>query len=116
MGRYGNLNPNYRGLGELLRGPEMVAHMLARVERAKVAAESEAPVGPPSDPHRGEYKDSFRAEAAPEKSAKGERAVGRLTNSAPHAVDVEYGGGGRAEAPAQGAHHTMTRSIDAMRD
>lgn len=120
MGRYGSFNPNTRGLAELLAGPEMQAEMKRRVDRGKDFAEATAPVGPEGDPHRGEYKDGFRTEVSVEKPAPaafgGPRATGRLINDAPHAVDVEYGGGGRAENPTAAAHHTMTRSLDAMRD
>lgn len=115
--RYGNLVTNEKGLGELLQGAGMQKVVGEAVEKAKVAAEALAPVGPEGDPHRGRYKGSFstdvRVEAAAPKG--GVRAVGRLINSAEEALDVEYGQYGRAKHPRTAAHHVMTRAIDSMR-
>jgi hypothetical protein len=117
MGKYGKFDPSYEGLGELLRGPEMQAEMKRRAYRAVIAAAADAPVGPPSDPHRGEYRDSFHVEAGVMTDVKGERrAYGKVSNSSPHAVAVEYGKGGRSKGPTSSAHHTLGRALDSMRD
>lgn len=111
--------PNTRGLDDLLCGAEMQAVMGDVVEKGRLAAEAIAPVGPESDPHRGDYKDSFETDVRVEKPAPrawgGPRAVGRLTNTTPYAVAVEYGTGGRSAAPTDAAHHVLTRAIDGMK-
>jgi hypothetical protein len=58
--RYYPLNPSFEGLGAFLRGPEMQAHLRTRAEKIKAAAEADAPIGPPSDQHRGQYAASGR--------------------------------------------------------
>lgn len=118
MGRYGNFRPSYSGLGALLRGPEMQAEMKRRAYKVAIAAAADAPVGPPSDPHRGEYRDSFHVEAGVETDAKGgRRAYGRVSNSSPHAAAVEYGYRGRSKSPTDtSAHHTLGRALDSARD
>lgn len=105
--------PNHSGLGELLRGAELQAEMHRRAERIKEAAEASAPVGPPSDPHRGQYKGSFEVDSGVMRDVQGNRrAYGRVTNTTDYAVAVEYGTGGRSAAPTQSAHHTLTRAMD----
>jgi hypothetical protein len=85
-------------------------------EKIRTAAQADAPVGPLSDPHRGEYKASFEpVHVAVEKTSTGDRAVARVVNSSPHAVAVEYGRGGSSETEGQSAHHTLTKAIDAAR-
>jgi hypothetical protein len=104
---------NYEGLGELLRGPEMQADMKRRAEWVAAEAAATAPVGPPGDPHRGEYRDSFKATSGVETDIKGtRRAYGRVTNSSGHAVAVEYGRYGRSKGPTSSAHHTLLRALD----
>jgi hypothetical protein len=116
-GRYGNLNPSFRGLGEFLRSPEMQKAMRRPADKIKDTAEADAPVGPPSDQHAGQYKGSFGVESGVMQNAKGDHvAYAKVFNAAPHAVDVEYGGGGRANEPKTSAHHTLTRAIDAARE
>jgi hypothetical protein len=105
--------PNHSGLGELLRGAELQAEMRRRADRIKEAAEASAPVGPASDPHRGQYKASFEVDSGVMRDVQGNRrAYGRVTNTTDYAVAVEYGSGGRSVAPTQGAHHTLTRAMD----
>lgn len=117
MGKYGKFNPSYEGLGALLRGPEMQAEMKRRAEKIEAAAIADAPVGPPSDPHRGEYRDSFKVSSGVETDVKGERrAYGRVRNEASYAVAVEYGNGGTSKGPTAGAHHTLGRALDHARD
>lgn len=115
MGR--KFNPSYSGLGALLRGPEMQAEMKRRAYKIAIAATADAPVGPPDDPHRGEYRDSFHVESGVMSDVKGgRRAYGKVTNTAPHAAAVEYGKGGSSKGPTTSAHHTLGRALDSARD
>lgn len=98
---------SYRGIGELLKSPEMQAHMLVRAEAAKAFAETEAPVFE-TGPHPGRYKAAFHVESGIQHH-KTERAYAELSNDAPEALFVEFGTRNNA------AHHTLTRSLDAMR-
>jgi hypothetical protein len=105
--------PSHSGLGELLRGVELQQEMRRRAEKIKEAAEVTAPVGPPSDPHRGLYKASFEVDSGVMRDVQGNlRAYGKVTNTTDYAVAVEYGTGGRAVEPAKSAHHTLTRAMD----
>lgn len=109
--------PSRTGMGEFLRGVELQAEMRRRAEKIATVAEATAPVGPPSDPHHGEYRASFEVSAGVERDVQGNlRAIAHVTNTADYAVAVEYGSGGRAKDPTSAAHHTLTRAMDAGRD
>lgn len=96
---------DYRAFGEFLRGPEMLAMVLDRAEKAKTVAEGIAPVDKKS-PHAGRYKRSFKATAEVGRSADGtHRAIGTLSNDAPEAIFVEQGTENNA------AHHTLRKAI-----
>lgn len=105
--------PDDRGQREFLLSPELAAAMLKMAETVKARAEATAPVGnPASDPHPGEYRDSFHATVEVRKPIKGpERVVGVITNDAPHAAAVEYGYSGRHDSPGRHAHHTLSRAL-----
>ena len=77
---------DYEGLGELLRGPEMEVAMVAHLEPIKERAEAHAPVDT-KGPHPGRYKAAFEIESG----VRPDRAYGRLVNTAPEAILVEYG-------------------------
>lgn len=88
----GKFNPSYRGIGEMLKSPEMVKEMESRAKRVKAAAEASAPIYlSAKDP--GQYKRSFVVDSGvrKDKNGSGSRAYGRVTNTAPYAIFVEYG-------------------------
>jgi hypothetical protein len=103
-------NPSYTGLGELLTSPEMQAAMLAKVEKAKNYAEALSPVGPPDDPHRGQYRASWEVESGVREQPS-RRAYGRLTNTADYAASVEFG-----NSRGSDGQYVATRAIDAMKE
>lgn len=99
---------DYKGIGEMLNAPWMVAEMVRRAEKGKAFAETIAPVDQ-TGPHPGRYKAAFRVEGKVGGGTRHNRAAGRLINDAPEAVFVEYG---TANNPA---HHVLLRSLDEMR-
>lgn len=110
---------NYNEMGDLLRGPEVRAELVSRIERAKVAAEAMSPQGDDDDfltepvpvPHAGLYRESFQTDDGVMRDFNGgEVGFARLTNAAPYAVAVEYGN------KAGNAHHVMSRALDFMGD
>lgn len=77
---------DYQGLGRYLRGStELRAALLAHAEVGARFAKSIAPVGPPDDPHRGEFRDSIKAETH---TAPGGFVAARITASP---IWVEFG-------------------------
>lgn len=95
------VNLNYRGIGEMLRSDFMQAEMERRAGRGKEFAEATAPY----DEHDGtHYKDQFHVEARPRR----DRACAALVNDDPASFQIEKG---TRYTPA---HHTLTRSMDAM--
>lgn len=86
---------SYSGIGEMLRSEFMQHEMRRRADKVKAEAVSRAPVGLPSEPdeHSGRYKASFTVESGvrPAAGRRKARAYGRVTNTAPEALEVEYG-------------------------
>ncbi len=72
---------DYRGVGEMLRSPGMVADMGRRAELMRPVAVAASPVD------TGRYVSSFETSSG----VDGERAYGQLANTAPYAIDVEFG-------------------------
>lgn len=98
---------SYVGIGEMLRADFMVADMAKRADAVAARAASSAPEGDPAtDPHAGRYRESFGTEAG----VKGDRAYGRVTNTAPESLPVEYGLGGTPK------YRTLGRSLGAAGD
>jgi hypothetical protein len=95
---------NFRGIGDMLRSPEMQAEMERRAGKAKEVAEAIAPVGPGKD--GSHYKDAFSVEARP----RHDRACAALVNDDAAAFYVEHG------TKNNEAHHVLLRSMDAMGD
>lgn len=95
---------SYRGIGRMIRSPEMRAEMRRRAEKVKAAAEATAPVD------SGEYKASFKVTSGARGGFRKDRAYGRVTNTAPHAFYVEYG------TSSTRAHHTLRRALRAAGD
>lgn len=93
-----------RGVGQLLRSPEMEAEMRRRAELIKSVAESIAPVGGPADPHPGMYKGSFDVTSTSRGGRRKDRATATVRNLAYYARWVEYG---TDKVPA---HHVLLRA------
>jgi hypothetical protein len=104
-----SFNPSYTGLGELLVSPEMQAAMRQLAEKGRTAAEAISPVGPASDPHRGEYKAAWGVESGI-REERTRRAYGRITNSKDYAASVEFGNS------HQQGQYVLTRAIDMIRE
>lgn len=95
---------SYKGIGKMIRGPEMRAEMRRRAQKVKAAAVATAPVD------SGEYKRSFKVTSGARGGRNKDRAFGRVTNTAPHAIYVEHG---TSNNPA---HHTLRRALRATAD
>lgn len=93
----------------VLAAPWMVAEMRRRAEKVKERAEATAPVGGEDDPHRGLYKASFEVDSGV-RNEPTRRAFGRVTNTAPYAIDVEYG------SKHNRRYRTLGRALDAAGD
>lgn len=79
---------NYRNFGnEVLRAPWMRAVMRARGVAVLAAAQQMAPV------ETGEYVESFELTDGIRRTGRARRAYARVTNTAPHALAVEFGWG-----------------------
>lgn len=75
---------NYKGVGEMLRSPQMQREMESRAERVKARAVASSPVD------SGEYVQSFRVEGSI-RPGKSSRAIAKVINDSPHATYVEWG-------------------------
>lgn len=97
-----------RGVGEVLRSPEVEAEMLRRANVIKGVAVSIAPVYVgPRDPTPGRYKASFETSSTRRGGRNRDRAVAYVRNTAPYARFVEYG---TERVPA---HHVLLRAAQA---
>lgn len=114
----GKYEPSYSGIGEMLRSPEMQAHMRGRAEKIAAAAEALAPVGPGEELQH--YRDSFEVSSgtdvllAGDAQAGSARAYGRVTNTSEHAAAIEWSNFRTRKATIT-AQHVLGRSIDAAR-
>jgi hypothetical protein len=97
---------NEAGLAELAHGPEVTAAVLAVAETGKAYAESIAPR------RSGHYAASFEVSVETVTVAGRERVAAQLTNTAGYAAAVEYGPGGRKDAPAASARRVLGRTLD----
>lgn len=102
-----NFKPDYAGIGEMLNADFMVEAMHERAERGKEYAEAVAPVYE-QGPHPGRYKAAFEVSSGKRGGASHDRAYGRLENTSPEAVFVEFGTANNE------AHHVLTRALDVM--
>lgn len=96
-----------KGVGQLLKSPMIRADMVRRAEVIKGAAEAIAPVGGPSDPHSGHYKESFYVTSTDRGGRRRDRATATVGNSAYYARWVEWG---TEKVPA---HHVLLRAAQA---
>lgn len=95
---------SYSGIGKMIRSPEMEREMRRRADKVAARARATAPVD------SGEYKASFVVTSGRRGGSKKDRAFGRVTNTAPHAIHVETG---TSRTPA---HHTLRRALAAAGD
>jgi hypothetical protein len=102
-------NASYEGIGELLKSPMIEAEMRARAEQVAALAEASAPVDPTSG-HPGRYKGAFSVSSG----VKPDRAYGRVENTAPEAIEVEYGRGEYTTTRTTADGKTYTVTIGAM--
>lgn len=93
---------SYSGIGRYLReSEELQAALLAHAQVGVLFAKSIAPVGPPRDKHKAQFKNSIRAEAA---TAPGGFRVAKITASP---IWVEFGR--KHREPYRGSH-TLKRT------
>lgn len=114
---------SYQGIGDnILRADFMVYEMRRRGQMVLDRCIETAPVyeGTGEDPHRGRYKESFSMYTTNHGGSKSNRAAAVITNTAPEALDVEYGahhwGKGRTRVEIQPGHHTMYNAMGAAGD
>jgi hypothetical protein len=79
---------DYRGVGELLRSPEIEAATVPFAARIKAAAEASAPFDATSRTH---YRDSFHIETNRRGGVHHDRAVASVVNTDAAAFFIEYG-------------------------
>lgn len=97
---------SYVGIGDMLCSEFMQVAMKTRIDRAKDLAVAIAPVYE-AGPHPGRYKAAFSTSSGV-RAGKSRRAYGRLTNSSPEALAVEFG------TENNPARHILVRSLDAV--
>ena len=104
--------PDHRGIGELLRGPDM--HALVH----RVAAEAipfAVSISPDDPPYGVGYIAAFDVEDATEEVTirGGPRAVARLVNRSDHAAAVEWGWStAHHEFGNHPGYHVLSRTAD----
>lgn len=90
MAKNNGYSPDIRRTGALMRSPEMERMLKSAARKGAGFARGISPDGPPSDPHRGEYKASFRVTSSRAGAGKwADRAAAYLYNESPYAIDVE---------------------------
>ncbi|MGI9091539.1 MAG: HK97 gp10 family phage protein [Gemmatimonadaceae bacterium] len=99
---------SFKGVGDMLKADFMVAEMRRRAELVKVEAEATAPVGGAGDPTPGSFKAAFKVAAEVRRGRK-PRAVGRVTNDDPVALQIETG---TRDTPR---HATLRKALKAAR-
>lgn len=96
-------NASFRGIGDMLKSPEMQAEMERRARKGEELAVAIAPFDEKSKDGT-HYKERFRVEPRPRK----DRACAALVNDDEAAFYVEYG------TKHNPAHHVMHKALDAM--
>jgi hypothetical protein len=110
MARRTKFTGDYRGIGQMLTSQDMQAAMRELAQPVRQQAEDKAPVGDPrTDPHSGRYKASFYVDSGVQRH-KTARAYAEIGNTAPEAVDVEYGGS------QDGGRHTLLTALSMIRE
>lgn len=97
-----------KGVGQLLRSPQVEAEMLRRANVIKGVAVGISPVGTSAwDPHPGQYKASWQVSSTRRGGRRRDRATATVSNTAYYARFVEYG---TERVPA---HHVLLRAAQA---
>lgn len=96
-----------KGVGQLLKSPEVEAEMLRRAGLIKTVAQGIAPTGGSGDPHAGAYKAAFSTSSTRRGGRRKDRATATVTNSSYYARWVEYG------TEKVHAHHVLLRAARA---
>lgn len=91
--------PDHKGTGELLVGPQMHQLMKLAGEAGKAHAIS---ISPDQEPYSAGYIASFETEVSVQMIARSRRATATLTNTSNHAAAVEW----------QWDHHVLGRTAD----
>jgi hypothetical protein len=104
-----NYKSNSQGMKEMLNSDGMLFAMTEVAHAIEMRAREIAPVGPPSDPHRGRYRASFVVRSHKHGGATRDRAEAIVSNFAPEALYVEFGTEGREP------YHTMLRAATETR-
>ncbi len=105
------LRPDYKGIGQMLQYKELWPPLESVAQRMKVLAEAAAPVST-GDRHPGRYKASFEVTRG-HRAAPHPRVFARLQNTAPEAIQVEYGTyATRRKGPP---HRTLRNAAAAVR-
>ena len=97
---------SYKGVGEMLVMPGMIAAMASRAERVADRGRATSPV------KTGDYQRSFVVTSGvrPPQGRRRARAYGRVTNNSRHARIVEHG------TEKQQGHRTLGRALDVLRE
>lgn len=104
------LTLSYEGIGQMLRSKAMQEEMLRRARKVQARAEETSPVGGRRDPHRGEFKSSFRSYSVERGGRKKDRAAGIVENNASDAIYAEFG------TSRTRGHHTLRNALNAAAD
>ncbi|MFF7147460.1 HK97 gp10 family phage protein [Streptomyces griseoaurantiacus] len=95
-----------KGVGQLLRSPEIQAEMLRRADVIKGVAIATSPVYLPAA-DAGHYKRSWETDSTSRGGRRRDRAVAKVRNTSYYARWVEYG---TEKVPA---HHVLLRAAQA---
>lgn len=110
MARRTKFTGDYRGIGRMLTSSEMQAAMVEVARPVRENAEAKAPVGDPrTDPHSGRYKASFYINSGVQRH-RTSRAFAEVGNTAPEAINVEYGGS------ENGGRHVLLNALSMVRE
>lgn len=87
---------NFQGIGRMLQQPGIRKALEDKANEMRPVAVGISPVGDPrTDPHSGEYRDSWTVVTGDKRvkfhGVSRPRPYARLLNTSTHAVDVEYG-------------------------
>ena len=109
--------PDHGGLGELLVSPDMQKAMHTLASKVRDAALAKAP---DAAPYGVGYVDGFEVDSGV-REGKTPRAFGRVKNTSPHAVFIEYGSAEKVDKAGRkhGAtpkFRTLGKALDAVNE
>ncbi len=106
------VEPNYKGIGEMIRDRSMWRGTEPVAKKMKLIAEALAPESKRKG-HTGEYKRSFEVVNGIRVTPH-PRAFSRLQNTSPHALAVEYGTVATRKRGKQ-PHRTLRKAARALK-